>query len=86
MAFTRAEHPMSKAKYPHSRYVRNGGLVKPGMFAGATRPVRNILRLFWPRFPANGPTITRGVRQLSAKKHRRAVYWTRIDERRFDKG
>ncbi len=77
---------MSAAKYPHSRHVQAGRAVRLGVFAGASKPVKNILRLHWPRFPYYGPhgpvdsKIYAGP--LTAKKWRRARYWSKQAERR----
>ncbi len=77
---------MSAAKYPHSRYVATGQRATRGVFSEHSKPIRNILRLHWPRFPyygPHGPVDSKPyTRALPAKKWRRAKYWSRQNGRR----
>lgn len=68
---------MSKPTYPHSRYILAGYPVRRGMFKGYPKAVRNVLKLYWPRFPMSGPDLPLARGTLTAKKWRRANYWAR---------
>jgi hypothetical protein len=53
------------------------------MFQGAPKPLKNVLRLYWPKFPGLAPREGRAFtpRNIPVKKWRRALYWSRQAER-----